>query len=133
MQYHEAVILLYRPFLHAWPDQAARSFGVGAPDGRQMCTESASKICDLLIMYRRQYGLRHINVHAVDAVLSAGLVHADNCCYLPESDNKHAQELLNICIQALGEMGQTFHCSTRALEVVTTLRRDWHDEVSRSG
>jgi hypothetical protein len=99
---------------------------------RESCTESATQICQLLTMYRQAYGLQRIYIQITHVAMTASLIHIYNCCNISGVQGKRAQELLLICIQALAEMGQMYRTSSRALEVVTSLRRDWQTETFTS-
>jgi hypothetical protein len=126
MQYHAAVVLLHRPFVG----------GVNSPNTQnylplsasQMCSQSATEISRLLIMFRRRYSWRYVHLQAVHNATIAGVVHAYDACVFPGERGKLAQENLNVCVQALGEMAQSFKSSTRGYEVIAAVRREWHDQ-----
>src|SRR5450432_1891590 len=133
MQYHEVVILLNRPFLlppsanstmSPNPDQAAVALNA--------CTSSATEICRLLRIFRQQHNLKHIQVYSVHVLMTASLIHVYNSCCSPGVEGKIAREMVLECIQAFVEIGETLKCGTRALEIVTSIRRDLQNEVRRS-
>ncbi|OQU97605.1 Fungal specific transcription factor domain-containing protein [Cladophialophora immunda] len=137
LQYHEAVILFLRHFfLPARPTDGHSPQTIDDPtesdNARRSCIEAASCICRLLILYRRQYGLRYINVHAIHIALTAGQIHIQKgASYIRGSQTRSegyrkSQEMLNLCIQALGEMAQTFPSCMRAMEMLTAFRQRWH-------
>ena len=96
---------------------------------RQKCFQAASAICNLLTTYRRHYGLKRAHIQMVHVIMTAALIHTYYCCLFAGKEGKGAQELLLTCMQALGEMGQTYRSASRALEMVTSLRNDWRIEV----
>lgn len=62
--------------------------------------------------------------------MTASLIHIFQLCMFPadSQENKDAQSDIMTCMQALGEMGQTYKSASRALDVVTSLRQSWqHD------
>lgn len=66
----------------------------------------------------------------VHVTMTAALIHIFQLCVIPgpNGDTKEAQQDLLTCIQALGEMGQTYKSASRALDVVTALRQSWQDD-----
>lgn len=119
MQYHTLMILVNRPFFAAsttsMPDVAFSDPMVG----RSACTDSARSISKLLQIYRRLYGLRRINIQAVHLIFTASLIHVLNACENTEPSLRNsAWKDLEVCQQALAEMGQGFQSATRALDVV---------------
>jgi hypothetical protein len=131
LQYHEAVILLHRPFVFRGTGRPYASMCSTTPtNAQEICTEAASEICRLIIMYRRKYSLRRIHIQMVHVVMTAGLIHVYNCCFATGKEAKSAQEHLFTCVQALGEMGQTFNSSSRGLEIMTSLRHEWQNTSS---
>jgi len=66
----------------------------------------------------------------VHVTMTASLIHVFQLCVSPagSAESKEAQHYFLTCIQALGEMGQTYKSASRALDVVTSLRQNWqHD------
>jgi len=126
MQYHETVILLHRPFIAE--ARSLSSFPAAGLDASQSCTHSASEISRILLIYRRQWGLKHINLQAVHIVIMAGIIHAHDCCLYSGPQGRSARDMLHICLQALGEMGQTFQSANRGMEVVMALLHDWQSQ-----
>lgn len=66
----------------------------------------------------------------VHVSMTASLIHIFQLCMFPTAsrESKDAQSDFLTCIQALGEMGQTYKSASRALDVVTSLRQSWqHD------
>ena len=120
MLYHHAMMLLHRPFIS---DSSTMSFDAG-----DVCSNSASEFNRLLILYRRRYSLRHINVQGVHMTMTAGVIHAYDSCVYSGTRGKSAQDNLLVCVQALGEMGHSFAGGVRGLEVLTSLRRVWQTQ-----
>jgi hypothetical protein len=123
MQYHCVMILVNRPFFAAtiatYPDVAFSDPMVGRP----ACTESARALSKLLHNYRRLYGFRRINIQAVHLIFTASLIHVLNACQATEPSLKNsAWNDLEVCCQALTEMGQGYKNATRALEVVNGIK-----------
>ncbi|KAF2799540.1 hypothetical protein K505DRAFT_196071, partial [Melanomma pulvis-pyrius CBS 109.77] len=119
MQYHCVMILVNRPFFPAsiatLPDVAFSDPMVGRP----ACTGSAKSIAKLLQIYRRLYSFRRINIQAVHLVFTASLIHVLNACEATEPTLKNsAWKDLEVCCQALMEMGKGYKNASRALEVV---------------
>lgn len=135
LQYEEVRILLYRPFLGSDTVEGfeREQSGLNGSVARHECFEAASSVCALLASCRRQYGLKRVHVQMVHVTLTAALILAYRCCTLGGRDARTAQELLLICMQALGEMGQTYRSASRALEVVTTLRNEWRSTACAAG
>lgn len=94
-------------------------------DIRNQCTESANVVAKLLDAYRRQYTLRRINVQAVHLVFTATLIHVFTACgAMDRSRSEKAWKNLEICCQALSEMGLVFKNASRALEVIMGIKSD---------
>ena len=130
--FHECIILLHRPLIS--PGGAAAhltSPDQNTPSSLRRCIDSANEICRLLIAFRRQYGLRRPHHQTVHVAMTAALVHVFQLCSTTtdSNENREAQENLLTCIQALGEMGQTYKSASRALDVVTSVRQSWQDDV----
>jgi hypothetical protein len=129
LQHQEAIILLYRPFLGKI-DYDNSHFSLLPSTARKRCFDAASRIAVLLSSYRQQYGLKRVHIQMVHVTLTAALIHTYYCSIIIGEDGKNAQEFLLTCIQALGEMGQTYRNASRALEIVTSLRSDWQSKSS---
>lgn len=132
MQFHEAMIFLHRPFISApgvpaavpLHDSNGAQIDANDDDSGTICEQSANAICRLVVMYRHQWNLRRIHAQVVAIILTAALIHVHNCCVFSSEKGVRAQEQLSICFQALAEMSH-FNMSTRALEIILSLRRDW--------
>jgi hypothetical protein len=137
MQYHCVMILVNRPFfstnIATLPDVTFSDPMVGRP----ACTGSAKSIAKLLQIYRRLYSFRRINIQAVHLVFTASLIHVLNACEATEPSLKNsAWKDLEVCCQALLEMGKGYKNARRALEVVngikTELLRATRESVKRN-
>ncbi|KIX00874.1 uncharacterized protein Z518_09939 [Rhinocladiella mackenziei CBS 650.93] len=124
MQYHCVIIITTRPFFASaktLPDITVTELAMI----RKACTDSANSIARLVHLYRRLYGLRRINVQAVHLIFTATLVHVFTACgALDQSRSENAWKNLEICCQALSEMGLVFKNAARALEVVMGIKSD---------
>jgi hypothetical protein len=125
MQYHCVMILVNRPFFST---NIATLPNVALSDplvGRPACTESAKSIAKLLQIYRRLYSFRRINIQAVHLVFTASLIHVLNACEATEPSLKNsAWKDLEVCCQALMEMGKGYKNARRALEVVNGIKTE---------
>lgn len=133
--YHESIILLHRPLIT--PVESTAALGVTSDHqtaavslGR--CIESADQICAIMVHYRNRYGLKRLHHQMVHAAMTAALIHAYQLCTTANGseENRMAQASFLTCVQALGEMGQTFKSASRALDVVTSLRQSWRDDAT---
>jgi hypothetical protein len=93
--------------------------------GRPACTDSAKAISKLLQIYRRLYSFRRINIQAVHLIFTASLIHVLNACEATEPSLKNsAWKDLEVCSQALSEMGKGYKNASRALEVVSGIKSE---------
>jgi hypothetical protein len=101
-----------------------------ASSSYQKCVTSAQQVCRLLILLRKRYGLRRLHHQMVHVTMTASLIHIFQLCLFPVAgrERSEAQADFLTCIQALGEMGQTYKSASRALDVVTSLRQSWQDD-----
>ena len=98
---------------------------------RKDCVQAAGSIAQLLRIYRRQYTLRRINVQALHLVFTATLVLVCSACAaIDPYERDSSWKNLEICTQALGEMGQAFKSSNRALEVITLIKAELVKQAS---
>ncbi|KAH8817158.1 fungal-specific transcription factor domain-containing protein [Xylogone sp. PMI_703] len=134
--FQECVILLHRPLITAADASAAspaseyQAGDVVTGSSFRKCVKAAQQVCRLLVLFRKRYGLRRPHHQMVHVAMTAGLIHIFQLCIFPTTsrENKDAQADFLTCIQALGEMGQTYKSASRALDVVTSLRQSWqHD------
>jgi hypothetical protein len=126
LAYQECIILLHRPLIT--PEDLASDTRAASPFGK--CVKSAIEICKILVLFRKMYGLRRPHHHMVHVTMTAALIHIFQLCIASENESKDAaQRNFLTCIQALGEMGQTYKSASRALDVVTSLRQSWQDDI----
>lgn len=123
------MILLHRPQISV-PEKtdSPKSTSATAKTSLDKCVSSARDICRILVHYRRHYGLRRIHCSMVHVTMTASLIHIFHL-YLSDAsgtDDSDTQSYFSTCIQALGEMGQTYKSALRALDVLLSLRQNWH-------
>ncbi|KAI1622637.1 hypothetical protein EDD37DRAFT_611051 [Exophiala viscosa] len=123
IQYHAVIILLHRPFVSDMASPRAQS--EATLDACQTCTRSAVAITRLLRIFRRRQSWRYVHLQSVHNTTIAGVVHAYDTCMFPGERGRQAQEGLSICVQALGEMAQSFKSAMRGYEVISAVRREW--------
>ena len=130
MHYHEVIILLHRPFILSL---AVDSTSPPTPVASALdaCTSSATEICRLLKIYRQQFGLRQIYVYSTHTLMTASLTHIYDVCRSTSLGGNGMQKLALTSIHILSELAETFNSSRRALEMATSLWRDWQYEISR--
>ena len=131
MHYHEVIILLYRPFIIPLSGNS-KSPLTPVASALEACTSSATDICRLLKIYRQQFGLRQLYVYSIHTLMTASLTHIYDVCRSTSLGGNEVQKLALSSIQILSELAETFNSSRRALEVATSLWRDWQHEMSRS-
>lgn len=132
LSFHECIILLHRPLIT--PEDVTSDPGLLPGDrvsSLRKCVDSADEICSILVLFRKIYGLRRPHHLMVHITMTASLIHIFQLSVTPlgSSENKTAQRNFLTCIQALGEMGQTYKSASRALDVVTSLRQSWQDDA----
>lgn len=124
MQYHCILILANRPFFSK--SGLPQSIDAGNTSvGRVACTQAATSISRLVTIYRRLYTARRINIQAVHLIFTASLIHVCNACGSAEPQEKTAAwRDLEVCCQALAEIGQGYKNATRGLEVVKAIQSE---------
>jgi hypothetical protein len=124
MQYHTIMIITFRPFFASLKTLPGLTTA-DVTTGRNHCTNSANFMAKLIQTYRRLYRLRTINVQAVHLVFTATLIHVFTACAATDPTRSNtAWKNLEICCQALTEMGQGFKNASRALEVIMGIKSD---------
>ncbi|OAL34833.1 hypothetical protein AYO20_05793 [Fonsecaea nubica] len=124
MQYHSIMIITFRPFFASVKTLPGLTTAEIAT-GRNHCTNSANFMAKLIQTYRRLYSLRRINVQAVHLVFTATLIHVFTACAATDPVRSNsAWKNLEICCQALGELGLAFKSASRALEVIMGIKSD---------
>ena len=116
--------MLSRPFF-SLPQSVPGPGSTSLTDMRRDCVQAAASIAQLLRIYRRHYTLRRINVQALHLVFTATLVLVCSACGAADLHERESSwKNLDICSQALGDMGQAFKSSNRALEVITLIKAE---------
>lgn len=124
MQYHSIMIITFRPFFASVKTLPGLTTSEIA-SGRNNCTNAANFMAKLIQTYRRLYSLRRINVQAVHLVFTATLIHVFTACAATDPTRSNtAWKNLEICCQALGELGLAFRSASRALEVIMGIKSD---------
>lgn len=133
LQYYDATILLHRPQISA-SEKATDSQSTSETTRTSLdkCIKCARDICRILVHYRRRYGLQRIHCSMVHVTMTASLIHVFHL-YLSDAagvDDPEARGYFSTCIQALGEMGQTYKSALRAMDVLLSLRQNWQYAAS---
>jgi len=124
MQYHCIMILVHRPFFSVRTGLSGLSFAE-VTASRNACTEAAASIARLVQIYRRLYTLRRINVQTVHLIFTATLIHVVNACGSLDPDRSDkAWKDLEVCCQALSEIGLAYKNAARAVEVVMCIKNE---------
>lgn len=122
MQFYAIKIIIHRPFLSILSSDTTLS-EQEIRRAQNSAEEAASCIARLVQIYRRHYTLRRSNIHTVHLIFTATLIHVHNACI---SENSTTQQLaaryLEICCQALSEMGVGYKNARRALEIITYIK-----------
>ena len=129
MQFYAISILLHRPFFSRSLKQPEHLDQKDLNHPRSICITAAQSIVKLLRVYRKQHTLCRTNVQIVHLVFTASLI----CIYNAHSSRGAAAanslEDLQFCCQALGEIGEAYQNSTRALEVIICIKREWFSKT----
>ena len=124
MQYHCILVITTRPFFAS----AKKLRGLLPSEiavTRDACTSSANSVARLLQIYRRIYGLRRINIQAVHLIFTVTLIHVFTACGATDQVRSDvAWKNLEICSQALSEIGLAYKNSARALEVIMGMKSE---------
>lgn len=124
MQYHCILVITTRPFFAS----AKKLIGLSPAEiatTRDACTNSANAVARLLQTYRRLYGLRRINVQAVHLIFTVTLIHVFTACGATDQTRSDiAWKNLEICSQALSEIGLAYRNAARALEVIMGMKSE---------
>lgn len=124
MQLNAVRIIVDRPFLLSQSGTSVLA-GNEIDKSRESCNGAAFNITKLLQIFRRRYSLRRVNIQAVHLIFTAMLVHVHNACLSEDYEVcETARRHLEICSQALGEIGQAYKNALRALEVITSIKSD---------
>lgn len=145
--YHEILILLYRPFIVAdnrGKEQQPISTQLQQSDtfankehpplrAHEFCTDSSSEIIRLVGLFRDRFGLNHLSPYSVHSLMTASMMTAYNVSSLGASNTmrKDTSSLIFKSIRMLDELSQFLPCARRAVEIVTSLRREWQRDQTR--
>ncbi|ODQ54630.1 hypothetical protein SAICODRAFT_5832 [Saitoella complicata NRRL Y-17804] len=123
MMYHTTVILLFRPFL-AKKEPVLK--GTALP--RQMCTNAAMAIANLLTYYRQRFSLRYVVNLSVHILFTACTIHLVDATVATSSVESRAEsrKALRVCSDGLAEISNTWESASRSLRVVGALARKWN-------
>lgn len=124
MQYHAVRIIVDQPFAFQ-PVGRDGLTNQEIQSSRECCHDAAWSITKLVQATRRHFSLRRVNVQAVHLIFTAMLVHVHNAFISSDFQVRDiARRQLEICSQALGEIGQAYKNALRALEVITSIKSD---------
>jgi len=120
-QYHEAMIFANHPFMTT-PGVAQ------SPDSRRKYIESARVITRIIVMYKRLWSLRRINIQLIHPMFTASMVHLYIAC-TSENRDMHAAAVsdLEICCDALKDVSELYRPSAWQLRSIDRVRQVWHD------
>ncbi|KAJ5823885.1 hypothetical protein N7447_006225 [Penicillium robsamsonii] len=135
MQFHAVRIIVDQPFAFQQPGLGGLT-EENITHSQECCHDAALSITKLLQTIRRHFSLRRVNIQTVHLIFTAMLVHTQSAFLSPDFQMRDtARRQLEICSQALGEIGQAYKNALRALEVITSvkselLRRERRDSSS---
>lgn len=120
------MILLHRPFVAKNYIQPSPRVGKGPLHAREMCVRSAMDIANLLRCFERQYSLRRSHISFVHTAFTAALI----LVFATVSDSRNniqdqLTEHLNVCCNALAELGQAYENASRSLDILLATKRSW--------
>ncbi|KAL2825533.1 fungal-specific transcription factor domain-containing protein [Aspergillus pseudoustus] len=137
MLYYAILVAIDRPFTYGRSESLPGLTNADIDESHRACTDAAVAIVELLQTYRQSCGLRQMNIHTVHLIFTAALVHIHNVYFAPaDLMRAAARRFLQICCQALSEIGQGYRNALRALEVVTSIKSELErvpDRRSRQG
>ncbi|KUL85786.1 hypothetical protein ZTR_07392 [Talaromyces verruculosus] len=123
MQFYALRIFVDRPFLSLSSNTALSEQDIS--HSQKSCFDAASSIARLAQIYRRQYTLRRANIHTVHLIFTAALIHVHHAYLSGDGEIQgSAASYLEICSQALSELGLAYKNARRALEVITYIKAD---------
>lgn len=126
MQYLLLVIVLHRPFCAKRYIQPLPLVGRGPHHAREMCIRSAVEIATLIMCYKQQYSLRRASVHIVHVTFTAALILVYAIISgVARQVYSDLSTHLDVCCQALAELGEAFENSARALDILLAIKRSW--------
>ncbi|KAJ5518223.1 hypothetical protein N7453_000645 [Penicillium expansum] len=124
MQFHAVRIIVDQPFAFQVPGLGGLT-EENITHSRECCHDAALSITKLLQAIRRHFSLRRVNLQTVHLIFTAMLVHTQSAFLSPDFQMRDtARRQLEICSQALGEIGQAYKNALRALEVITSIKSE---------
>lgn len=126
MQYALFIIILHRPWVAKNYIQPTPLFGSGPRHAREMCLRSAFDIAILIRAFDRLYSLQRANILLVHIAFTAALILL--YATVSEKDVGFQRELstqLDMCCQALAELGNSFENAARTLDILLSVKRMW--------
>ncbi|KAJ5958499.1 uncharacterized protein N7479_005649 [Penicillium vulpinum] len=124
MQFHAVRIIVDQPFAFQQPGPGGLT-EENITHSRECCHDAALSITKLLQAIRRHFTLRRVNIQTVHLIFTAMLVHTQSAFLSPDFQIRDtARRQLEICSQALGEIGQAYKNALRALEVITSIKSE---------
>lgn len=129
MQFYGIEILLHRPFFSRSLDEPGYLIQHDSNHPRSICISAARSIVKVLRIYRKQHTLRRTNVQIVHLIFTASLICIYNASSSKGVDATDSLQDLQFCCQALGEIGEAYQNSTRALEVIICIKREWFNKT----
>ncbi|KAL3442901.1 fungal-specific transcription factor domain-containing protein [Aspergillus insuetus] len=137
MLYYAILVAIDRPFTYGRSESLPGLTHADIEESHRASTDAAVAIVDILQEYRQLYGLRQMNIHTVHLIFTAALVHIHNVYFAPgEPTRMAARRHLQICCQALSEVGPGYKNALRALEIVTSIKSEFEslpDRQTRQG
>ncbi|KAF4627841.1 hypothetical protein G7Y89_g10314 [Cudoniella acicularis] len=118
--YHNCVIQLFRPFIRV-------SFVQSAKTPKQICTESANRMSELMALYRKTYGLHKIGFMYSHCMMTAAIIHLVNMSgsnLSPEVFEQTDAYLVD-AIRVLRALAQSFPIVERFIKAVRGLVFKW--------
>lgn len=132
MQFYAVLVIVDQPFAFL-PATSDTLLAQDIQNSRKSCHEAAVSITKLIQAFRRHFTLRRINIQAVHLIFTAMLGHVHNA-FFPVNQNMRdvSRQQLEVCSEALGEIGQAYKNALRALEVITSIKSDLLRSQNRS-
>lgn len=118
--YHNCIIHLFRPFLRV-------SFVQNTKPPREICTEAAIAVSELMKLYSRTYSMRRAYFVIVHSAMSAAIIHLVNISGQNSSTTMavEAADYLSDIIRMLHEMHPTYPIMAQYFKVIRGLVSKW--------
>jgi hypothetical protein len=126
MQHAFCIMILHRPFVAKSYIQPYPRVGAGHEHARSMCVKSAIDIAKLIGGYKLRFSLRRANVLFVHIAFTAALILV--YAAVSELENRDRTQIsahLDVCCQALAELGNVFESASRTLDILLSVKRMW--------